>query len=50
MMFNFHGQKFLDAPEQMEADHVTPCSEGGRTVVDNCQMLCKQCNRRKSNA
>lgn len=35
--------------EQMEGDHVTPWSEGGRTTVDNCQMLCKTCNRRKSN-
>jgi hypothetical protein len=34
---------------QMEADHITPWSEGGRTDKDNCQMLCKGCNRRKSN-
>ena len=20
---------------------------GGRTVVENCQMLCRECNRRK---
>ena len=32
---------------QMEADHITPWSEGGRTVVENCQMLCRECNRRK---
>ena len=32
----------------MEADHVTPWSEGGRTIEENCQMLCRQCNRRKS--
>ena len=36
--------------KQMEADHITPWSAGGRTVIDNCQLLCKQCNRRKSNA
>lgn len=35
--------------EQMEADHITPWSKGGRTVADNCQMLCRDCNRRKSN-
>lgn len=35
--------------EKMEADHITPWSEGGRTIVENCQMLCKECNRRKSN-
>ncbi len=34
--------------EQMEADHITPWSQGGRTVSDNCQMLCRDCNRRKS--
>ena len=34
--------------EEMEADHITPWSKGGHTVVENCQMLCKECNRRKS--
>ena len=32
----------------MEADHITPWHEGGKTTEDNCQMLCKNCNRRKS--
>ena len=32
----------------MEADHITPWTEGGKTKEDNCQMLCKDCNRRKS--
>ena len=31
----------------MEADHIKPWSEGGRTVAGNCQMLCKACNRHK---
>ncbi|MGN1240203.1 MAG: HNH endonuclease, partial [Paludibacteraceae bacterium] len=31
------------------ADHITPWSKGGRTIASNCQMLCKECNRRKSN-
>lgn len=34
--------------EQMEADHITPWHEGGKTVLENCQMLCKDDNRRKS--
>jgi hypothetical protein len=34
--------------EEMEADHITPWHEGGKTVVENCQMLCKEDNRRKS--
>lgn len=32
---------------QMEADHITPWNEGGKTAPDNCQMLCRACNRRK---
>ena len=34
--------------EQMEADHITPWCDGGRTIAQNCQMLCRECNRRKS--
>ncbi len=33
----------------MEGDHITPWAEGGKTNEQNCQMLCKPCNRRKSN-
>lgn len=35
--------------EEMEADHITPFSKGGRTTVGNCQLLCKHDNRMKSN-
>lgn len=35
--------------EEMEADHITPWSQGGHTTPENCQMLCRDCNRRKSN-
>lgn len=34
--------------KNMEADHITPWSKGGKTIPDNCQMLCQECNRRKS--
>lgn len=34
--------------EEMEADHITPWHDGGKTIEKNCQMLCKDCNRRKS--
>jgi len=34
--------------EEMQADHITPWHEGGKTSADNCQMLCKDDNRRKS--
>ncbi|MDR2426902.1 MAG: DUF262 domain-containing protein [Endomicrobium sp.] len=33
---------------EMEADHIKPWSKGGQTIQENCQMLCKDCNRRKS--
>ena len=33
---------------EMEADHITPWREGGKTTAANCQMLCKDDNRRKS--
>lgn len=35
--------------KDMQADHITPWSKGGKTVPENCQMLCADCNRRKSN-
>lgn len=34
--------------EEMEADHITPWHEGGKTTAENCQMLCREDNRRKS--
>ena len=33
---------------EMEADHITPWHEGGKTTAENCQMLCKHDNRIKS--
>ena len=37
------------AINEMQADHITPWSKGGKTIPENCQMLCDDCNRRKSN-
>jgi len=34
--------------EEMEADHIRPWHEGGKTISTNCQILCKQDNRTKS--
>ena len=34
--------------EKMEGDHIIPWSQGGKTTYDNLQMLCKKCNREKS--
>lgn len=35
--------------DEMEADHIIPWSKGGKTIKENCQMLCVHCNRTKSN-
>ena len=33
---------------EMEADHIKPWVDGGKTEEQNCQVLCRDCNRRKS--
>ena len=35
--------------DEMEADHIMAWSNGGQTIAENCQMLCKEDNRMKSN-
>jgi len=34
--------------DDMEADHIKPWCNGGKTEPDNCQMLCKTCHSQKS--
>lgn len=34
--------------EQMAGDHKKPWSKGGQTIPENLQMLCRDCNSRKS--
>lgn len=34
--------------EQMEGDHIVPWHKGGKTLIENLQMLCIPCNRLKS--
>lgn len=34
--------------DEMEGDHIKPWSKGGHTTLDNCQMLCKDCNGKKT--
>ena len=34
---------------EFEADHITPHSKGGKTEISNGQILCVECNRKKSN-
>ena len=33
--------------ELMEGAHIKPWREGDRTIIENCQMLCRDCNRKK---
>ncbi len=33
--------------DKMHADHIIPWSKGGKTMLDNCQMLCRDCNLKK---
>lgn len=42
----YNGKK-LEISE-MEADHITPWHLWWKTILENCQMLCKNCNRKKS--
>lgn len=41
-----HKDEELDI-SQMQADHIIPWSRGGKTVIENCQMLCRECNNKK---
>ena len=34
--------------EEMDGDHIKSWRNGGHTTADNCQMLCKKCNLKKS--
>jgi hypothetical protein len=36
--------------DQIEFDHVIPYSKGGPTTVENLRLLCRSCNRKKSNS
>lgn len=35
---------------EVEFDHIIPFSKGGPTTVENIRLLCKACNRKKSNS
>ena len=40
-------RKYFDYTK-MHADHITPWHAGGKTVYENLQMLCRDCNLKKS--
>ncbi|WP_292295051.1 HNH endonuclease signature motif containing protein [Marivita sp.] len=36
--------------DEIEFDHVIPYSKGGPSTVENLRLLCRSCNRKKSNS
>jgi len=42
---------FKHVPDtEIEFDHIIPFSKGGPTTVENLRVLCRDCNREKSNS
>lgn len=39
--------RFMPSGEGIEIDHIIPVSKGGKTVPENLQVLCFDCNRSK---
>ncbi len=43
---NLCGEEFKF--DEMHGDHIIAWSKGGKTVAENCQMLCRDCNIKKT--
>ncbi|GJL53946.1 MAG: hypothetical protein NPIRA02_10780 [Nitrospirales bacterium] len=45
---NFQGKcAYCESLERIEYDHIIPVSKGGSSEIDNLQLLCRPCNRKK---
>ncbi len=38
---------FCGSPDRIEFDHIHPVSKGGESTIENVQLLCRPCNRKK---
>lgn len=39
--------RWCGSPDDLELDHIVPFSRGGACDLDNIQILCSDCNKRK---
>lgn len=39
--------RWCGSPDDLELDHIVPFSKGGACDLDNIQILCSDCNKRK---
>lgn len=49
ILYSIYGKKCLrcGTSHDLTLDHVVPVSKGGKSVLENLQILCYQCNRLK---
>jgi 5-methylcytosine-specific restriction endonuclease McrA len=52
LVFERDGGKCVECEERfdLQYDHILPVALGGATTVENLQLLCADCNRRKSDS
>lgn len=43
-----HCGRLVDYPDGFELDHVIPLFKGGKDIIENCQVLCIECHRKKT--